>query len=432
MGRRGRLLVLGTAAVGLAGAAASCSPLYVLRAGWAEARILTARRPIEDVIVDPDTDERTRGKLTFARLARAFAAEELGLDVGDSYATYVRLDRDTLAMVLSAAEKDRLTAKTWWFPVVGRVPYRGFFDPADALEEQRKLEEEGYDTYLRPTSAFSTLGWFADPLMSTALRQDEIGVVQTLLHELSHAHLWVAGSVGFNESFATFVGDAGAAAFFCADAGELETVRCARAKRRWSDAMKFSVFLDDLVAELERVYDDAALTRQERLSARERVFADALARFATEVRPTFEARTYAGFAQTLLNNATLLARMRYYRRLPDFQALLDDHGGDLRSAVAWIATRAPELADPFDVLRQPDRPLGAQEGRLPSSPEALGGRAIRRRLGRRRGRRRAGRRLARRLPSTVPGPRDGRLGLETAPRDRAASRSFGLFSGSPP
>ncbi len=340
----------GVAALGLAALATSCSPLYVLRAGWEEARILTARRPIEDVILDPETDDSTRGKLTFARLARAFAIEELGLDVGDSYTTYTRLDRDTLAMVLSAAEKDRLAARTWWFPVVGRVPYRGFFDLDDALDEQRKLEEEGFDTWLRPTSAFSTLGWFADPLMSTVLRQDEIGVVQTILHEVSHAHLWVAGSVSFNESFATFVGNAGAAAFFCADSGEIETVRCTRARRRWGDAMKFSVFLDGLVADLERVYDDAARTREERLSARERVFAEALARFTAEVQPTFEASTYAGFVDTPLNNATLLARMRYYHRLPDFQALLDDHDGDLRTAVAWIASRAPELADPFDVL----------------------------------------------------------------------------------
>ena len=163
------------------------------------------------MIVDPDTDEGTRAKLTFARMARAFAIDELGLDVGDSYTTYTHLDRDTLALVLSAAEQDRLAARTWWFPVVGRVPYRGYFDLNDALEEQRELEAEGFDTWLRPTSAFSTLGWFADPLMSTVLRQDEIGVVQTLLHEVSHAHLWVAGNVGFNESFATFVGDAGAA-----------------------------------------------------------------------------------------------------------------------------------------------------------------------------------------------------------------------------
>ena len=189
--------------------------------------------------------------------------------------------------------------------------------------------------------------------MSTVLRQDEIGVVQTILHEVSHAHLWVPGNVSFNESFATFVGDAGAAAFFCADSGEIPTVRCTRARQRWGDAMKFSVFLDGLVADLERVYGDARLTREERLSARERIFTEALERFTTEVQPTFEASTYAGFVDTPLNNATLLARMRYYHRLPDFQALLDEHDGDLASAIAAIKAGTEEAGDPFEVLGNP-------------------------------------------------------------------------------
>jgi len=98
---------------------------------------------------------------------------------------------------------------------------------------------------------------------------------------------------------------------------------------------------------------DAALTREERLSARERIFAEALERFTAEVQPTFEASTYAGFVDTPLNNATLLARMRYYHRLPDFQALLDDHGGDLGSAIAAIKAGTGEAGDPFEVLGNP-------------------------------------------------------------------------------
>ena len=95
--------------------------------------------------------------------------------------------------------------------MVGRVPYRGFFDVGDAKNEQLKLEEKGFDTYLRPTGAFSTLGWFADPLVSSVLRADEVDVVETVLHELSHNHLFVSGQVRFNESFANFVGRVAAA-----------------------------------------------------------------------------------------------------------------------------------------------------------------------------------------------------------------------------
>ncbi len=361
-------LALAILAVSGSTVAAGCSPIYVIRAGWAEARILRARRPIVDVILDPATDQRTRGKLTLARQARTFAEAELLLDVGDSYTTYTQLDRDTLAMVLSAAERDRLAAKTWWFPVVGRVPYRGFFNLDAALEEQRSLEDDGFDTYLRPTSAFSTLGWFSDPVLSTVLRQDEVGVVETIIHEVSHSHLFVQGNVRFNESFATFVGSVGAIKFFCGEPDDLETVRCRRAKLRWQDAMIFSVFLDGVIDDLERVYGDTTLSIDDRLSSRQRIFDEAVDRFVADVQPTLGATTYQGFVTTPLNNATLLSRMRYYHRLPDFQAFLEQHGGDLAAAVAAIAGGVGDVQDPFDLLpggdarTDTDADAGAEDG----------------------------------------------------------------------
>ncbi len=124
--------------------ASACSPIYVIKAGLAEAKILRARRPLPEVILDPATDERTRGKLTLVREARRYAIEALELDVGDSYTTFSQLEKDTLALVLSAAHRDRLTSRTWWFPIVGSVPYRAFFDVGDAKDEQLKLEGQGF------------------------------------------------------------------------------------------------------------------------------------------------------------------------------------------------------------------------------------------------------------------------------------------------
>jgi predicted aminopeptidase len=129
--------VLPLAAAAFAVTASACSPLYVVRAGIAEAKILRARRPIPEVILDPTTDGDTRGKLSFVVEARRFAQAELGIDVGDAYTMYTKLDRDTLALVVSAAYKDRLVPKTWWFPIVGHVPYRGFFSEEAALQHLR-------------------------------------------------------------------------------------------------------------------------------------------------------------------------------------------------------------------------------------------------------------------------------------------------------
>jgi predicted aminopeptidase len=314
-------------------------------------KILSARRPLEEVILDPATDEDTRGKLLMTREARVFAIEVLGLDAGDSYTTFTELEKDTLAMVLSAAYRDRLAPRTWWYPVVGRVPYRGFFDFDAAEEERLGLESEGYDTYLRPTSAFSTLGWFSDPLLSTLLRYDMVELVETVIHELSHNHLFVSGQVRFNESYATFVGRVGAIRFFCTrEGGGPDTQWCLRAQARWEDYQRFSAFLDPLVDELQTLYRREDLTLEAKVLRREAVFEEAKARFQNRVQPELRSVTFRSFLDTPLNNATLLARMRYYHRLGDFQALLEHHGGDLKSAVEYLSTGIGEVDDPFQLL----------------------------------------------------------------------------------
>jgi predicted aminopeptidase len=345
-----RLLLGAGAVVLITSLASACSPMYVIRAGIAEAKILRARRPIPEVVLDPTTDERTRTKLTFVAEARNYAIEEFGLDVGRSYTSFTQLESDTLQMVLSASPQDQLTPKTWWFPIVGRVPYKGYFNGDDAIKEQRKLEEDGFDTFLRPTAAFSTLGWFADPLLSTLLRLDEVDLVETVLHELSHNHLFVKGQIRFNESFATFVGRAGAIEFFCnRQGGGSDTVKCLRAQARWRDHQRFESFIEGLVEQLEVVYQDSTLAYETKLTERERIFDRHLEIFRDEVQPSFEASTYQGFLVTPLNNATLLTRIRYNHRLQDFQALLEREG-DLRRAVQYLKDGVDGVDDPFDLL----------------------------------------------------------------------------------
>jgi predicted aminopeptidase len=329
----------------------ACSPAYVIKAGIAQAKILAARRPLPEVVIDPATDERTRGLLTLAMEARTFAQDELRLEVGKSYTTFTQLDSDTLALVLSAAYPDRLVPRTWWFPIVGRVPYRGYFSEDDALEEQAKLDDEGYDTLLRPTAAFSTLGWFADPILSSLLRSDDIELIETLIHEMSHAHLFVSGQVRFNESFATFVGRVGAIQFFCTrDGGGPDTVKCLRAQARWRDAQRYSLFLDQLIAELQAVYADPDTDRAEKLRRREAVYDAHRQRFEADVAPSFESLRFGRFMQEPLNNAVLLGQMRYYHRIADFAAFLESHDHSLTDAVAALVAGVEGVDDPFDLL----------------------------------------------------------------------------------
>ena len=338
-------------AVLAAGALSACSPVYVVRAGIAEMEILRARQPIPRVLTDSTVEAETRTKLAWIMDARRFAGEELGFDVGDAYTQYTELERDTLALVVSAAYKDRLEPKTWWFPIVGRVPYKGYFSADAALEEARKLEARGYDTYVRPTPAFSTLGWFNDPVLSTALQTDDVEVVTTMLHELAHRQLFMSGQVTFNESFATFVGRVAAVRFFCTrEGGGPDTVKCHRAQARWRDVRRFSDYLDGVVAEVQQVYYTPSLGYWEKARRREAVFARAVERFDEEVAPELESLTFSGFRTTPLNNATLLSRYRYYHRLRDFAALLELYQDDLVRTVSDLRARTRDMEDPFELL----------------------------------------------------------------------------------
>ena len=326
-----------------------CSPVYLAKAGWAEMKILKGRRPLDEVINDERTTEETRHKLRLARQARSFAIHQLGLDAGDSYTSFTQLESDTLAWILSAAYKDRLESKTWWFPIVGRVPYKGYMNQKGGEKAELKLKEEGFDTYLRTTSAFSTLGWFADPILSTLLRYDDVEFVTTIIHELTHNHLFVSGRVRFNESFATFVGRAGAIRFFCGPEGTPQTPECVTAIRRMDDYNTFSAFLNGFVSELDEIYSSPTLSVEEKVEAREALLLRERGEWGEPPRSQ-ESPLISGFVNRPLNNAILMGRMRYFHRLPGFSRVLEDHGGDLRAAVTYFKDGVKSVEDPFDLL----------------------------------------------------------------------------------
>ncbi|CAN5460859.1 aminopeptidase [soil metagenome] len=344
-------LVLRILLLALVLVSSACSPFYVLRAGYEQAKILSRRQPITRMVEDPGTDPQTREKLRLVLDARDYAARELGLNAGNSYTTYSWVDSDTLALVLSAARKDDFRAHTWWFPIVGSVPYKGFFSERSARREMARLEARGFDTYLRPTTAFSTLGWFNDPLMNTLLRYDSVGLANTVIHELVHNTFYAAGQAQFNESFANFAGSRGAIEFFCGREGE-EAPRCRRARDGWHDELLFGRFLSAMVGELESLYAREDLTFEQKLATREEVFARSQQEFRERVAPELRVARYRAFERERLNNATLIARRLYYRDLDLFDRVYERYGGDLRLAIEAITAAARGAEDPFAAVKE--------------------------------------------------------------------------------
>jgi predicted aminopeptidase len=351
MTRRRRIVLLALAGFAAAGGL-TCSPAYLIRAGIEEGRILGRRRPIAEVAADPATPERERQKLELVTAARDFAEHALGLDAGDSYTTYSWVDRDTLLLVVSAARRDRFEPHTWWFPIVGHVPYKGFFDFDAAFRQAAALEERGLDTWVRPSPAFSTLGWFSDPVLNTVLRSSDVALVSTVIHEILHNTLFIPSQVSFNESFASFAGDRGAIDFFCSRDGD-DSASCREARAEWHDNLLFGAFLTRFIDDLEDLYTRDDLSSAAKITAREAIFAAARSRFRAEVLPGLHTAAFRGFADRPLNNATLIGFRLYYRGLDRFEAAFQEHGGDLVATLRAIeAATRDRRRDPFAALEE--------------------------------------------------------------------------------
>lgn len=329
-----------------------CSPGYVLRAAYEESRILWSRRPIERVLEQGELDAQSREKLELAVKVREFAARELGLKTGRAYRSIAEVKQGALLFVVSAAERSQLKAYRWWFPIVGTVDYKGFFDRGQAEKEAARLEAAGYDTYLRTSSAFSTLGWFDDPILSSWLRYDPATIAELLIHELLHRTYYRNGQTTFNESMANFVGHRGAIAYFTHCCGaDAEVTR--RAEAAWSGEQAAGAAFAQAVPRLEALYAKRATegtsdaSDQKWLAARAEVL-DELARELDEVPR--EARSGRGLANVKMNNAVVLAHRSYLTDLDRFEAVWRATGRDLHAAIERIRELTADAEDPFTAL----------------------------------------------------------------------------------
>lgn len=317
-----------------------CGVGYIWHVTVGQAKLLTRQQPVEEVLQDGHLSEPDRHKVRLILAARTFAIEHLGLDAGNSYTTFVRVDGPYVSYNLSAAPRDALQPYVWWFPIVGRLPYKGFFDKAAALREERTLAEQGYDTYVGGVRAFSTLGYFRDAILSCMLSYDDFSLINTVIHELLHRTVWVKGSVSFNESLANFVGEKGTLAYLTwrdgAAAAEVQRYQDIRA-----DAGVFEAYMQAFIERLETLYRQP-ISREEKIRQREPLFAAAKDDYPT-VFPRLKTAHYQRFfEQRPLNNAVLLSFRLYHRDSAFFEQALAAHGGDLRQTIAFFKTLRPD------------------------------------------------------------------------------------------
>jgi predicted aminopeptidase len=323
---------------------------YLSRGAWEEAKILSRRQPITEIVADRRTSEPEKQKLRVVLAAREYARDSIRLRTKDSFTTFSRVDSDTLVLVLSAAYRDALRPYTWWFPIVGDVPYKGYFDFDAARRAAQDFKKDGFDVYLRPSDAFSTLGWFNDPLLNTSLRRDSIDLANTVIHELTHNTYYAAGQAPFNESFAMFVGARGAAAFF-RSRGSDSSAKLLDA--RWEDDKLLAGFWARLIKSLDSAYKAHPDDRGWRIAVRDTVYIRARATLVNEIGPRLRTINPLYAQRTPLDNASLLARRVYASDLQLFDDVYDREGRNLRRTIGRVIGLAKSRpGDPFGVIRE--------------------------------------------------------------------------------
>ena len=311
----------------LAATLSACSAGYITRAAWEQAKILRRRVPLQEVIDRPDLAPDTRAKLQLALEVRAFSST-IGLSTDGNFSTYSYSDRNPLVWVVMASHRDAFKLYGWWFPIVGTVPYKGFFERADAERQAQQLEAEGYETWVRGASAFSTLGWFNDPLLASMLKYPSVDLANTILHEITHSTLWIKGSVPFNETLANFVGHQAALEFFRAKKAaattsadiELTEQQVALAQQQLFNERQLAQGLQALVEELTQLYASTQSSEQ-KLRQREVVF--------NEQRAKLKALLPGLRGLSSVNNAEIMQLHIYRTKYAEFQHCFDASGATL-------------------------------------------------------------------------------------------------------
>ncbi len=301
------------------------NPLYYVQALQGQMEILNKRRAIEDVLADPTTPPEIKQKLALVMRLRAFASQELQLPDNRSYRSYTDLQRPFAVWNVFAAPELSLEPKKWCFVVAGCVPYRGYFARAKAEQFAAKLKHENYDVYVGGVPAYSTLGWFNDPVLNTFINRPEADIAALLFHELAHQKIYLSGDTTFNESFATAVELEGVKRWFDSSGNPRQALAYRQKLQRRE------VFIQLLLkhrAHLKEIYT-SNISDAEKRAAKTRVFADLRADYAALKQSWGGDTDFDGWFKQDLNNAHLAAVGLYTRYVEALQMILTRQAGNL-------------------------------------------------------------------------------------------------------
>ncbi len=303
--------------------------LYLSKLGWHQSFIMYHSVPVEEILKDENTRAPLKEKIGFIQEVKDYGEKKLGLRKTKSYSTFFE-DKGPILYVVTACEKDRLQPYTWNFPITGRVTYKSFFTKEGVLKEKQFLENKGLDTFVQQAAAYSTLGRLKDPIFASMMKWDRVILANLILHETSHATIYLKGETDFNEQLATFIGNRGTIEFLTEKYG-MGSKEVGEAIDIQEDDRLFSGWIGQVFQRLSAYYGKE-IPREEKLRGREEIFRSVREEFK-EIRVQFKTDCYKNFNGLDLNNAVLWAYRRYIHRLEKFETIYERLGRNLGKVV---------------------------------------------------------------------------------------------------
>lgn len=326
---------------------------YLLHVSKGQIDLLSSAVPIEEALQTYNFSESERKKLQLVEEVKKFSAEKLEMDIDeDIYSSYVQLEEPYVTYLIRVAPAYELKAYKWDFPVIGKAPYKGFFDKEMAKEALRDFPKEEYDTYLRGVTAYSTLDWFEDPILSSMLSYEESDFVLLLFHELTHTVLFFKNHINFNERFAEFVArKAGIQFYLEKEGGGVKSNTIKKMKAEWKDELLFSSFMVEEYESLDKWYkENQGQINQE---MKEKRLKEITTRFTLNIQPKLQTNRYNYFANRKLNNAKLLSYRSYNYNMDVLEKIFNSPlvNGNIKAFIEYCAQFEKE-EDPEKALEQ--------------------------------------------------------------------------------
>lgn len=274
----------------------ACQIPYLASGAVEQIRILSSRKKIDKVIDSVAKEERE--KLLYSQKALDFAVRK-GLKCKDNFQTYVQLDRPYVSYLIVASKKNEIKAKTWWFPIVGSFPYKGFFSEEGARKARKNLNSKNYDTYMRGVSAYSSLGWFDEPLLSSMMSYSKNSLAETIFHECFHSTFYIKSRSDLNEQTAVFF-----AHYFLLEFLKEQSLDVKKALTSWEEEKLFTRFLEKTIKFAQSFYI--------KNGKREELFEQIKKDYLEELKPQTSVNNYDSVFLENLNNAKLAAFNTYF------------------------------------------------------------------------------------------------------------------------